>query len=65
VVVTEDGRPVGTVEMVSHTGAHPLMIVMNEEEEILIPLVEEMIVDRQESKLVIDPPPGLLDINRA
>lgn len=65
VVETVDGQPVGTVKMVSHTGAHPLMMVMSEEEEILIPFVEEIIVDRQKSKLVIDPPPGLLDINRA
>ena len=62
-VVTVDGKHVGTVETISHTGAHPLMIVVSNEEEIMIPVVEEMIVDRQETRIIIDPPPGLLDIN--
>jgi len=64
-VVTVADLIVGIVENVSHTGAHPLLIVKNGQEEILIPLVDEMIVDRQESRIVIDPPPGLLEINKA
>lgn len=64
-VVTIADLIVGIVENVSHTGAHPLLIVKNGQEEILIPLVDEMIVDRQESRIVIDPPPGLLEINKA
>ena len=63
-VVTVADLIVGIVENVSHTGAHPLLIVKNGQEEILIPLVDEMIVDRQESRIVIDPPPGLLEINK-
>ena len=63
-VVTVADLIVGIVENVSHTGAHPLLIVKNGQEEILIPLVGEMIVDRQESRIVIDPPPGLLEINK-
>ena len=63
-VVTVADLIVGIVENVSHTGAHPLLIVKNGQEEILIPLVDEMIVDCQESRIVIDPPPGLLEINK-
>lgn len=63
-VVTATGLIVGTVDEISHTGAHPLMIVVSQKEEILIPLVDEMIVGRQDNRIVIDPPPGLLDINR-
>ncbi len=63
-VVTVADLIVGIVDDVSHTGAHPLLIVKNGQEEILVPLVDEIIVDRQESRIVIDPPPGLLEINR-
>jgi hypothetical protein len=39
--------------------------VRGNKEEFLVPLVDEIVVDCRESRLVIDPPPGLLDINRA
>ena len=64
-VVTVEGVSVGIVDKVSRTGAHPIMIVVNGNDEILIPIVDEMIVDRRESSIVVDPPPGLLDINRS
>ena len=64
-VMTVDRKFVGRIEAVSHTGAHPVMIVRGEGEEFLVPLVDEIVVDRQESRVFIDPPPGLLDINRA
>ena len=63
-VVTVAGLSVGIVDDIIHTGAHPLMIVISHTEEVLIPLVDEMIVDLQDNRIVIDPPPGLLDINR-
>lgn len=64
-VVTVGGVVVGIIETISQTSAHPLMIVISDGREIMIPLVDEMIVDRQETRLIIDPPPGLLDLNRA
>ena len=64
-VLTLDDEIVGKVEGVSHTGAHTLMIVRGKGEEILVPLVDEIVVDCQESRVIIDPPPGLLDINKA
>ncbi|MBT8344686.1 MAG: ribosome maturation factor RimM [Desulfofustis sp.] len=64
-MLTVDNKVVGIIEAVSHTGAHPIMIVRDNGEEFLIPLVDDIIVDRQGSRLIIDPPPGLLDINRA
>ena len=63
-VVTVADLIVGIVDDIIQTGAHPLLIIKNEREEILVPLVDEMIVDRQESRIVINPPPGLLEINK-
>lgn len=63
-VVTVQDVIVGIVDDVSHTAAHPLLIVTSGQEEILIPLVDELIVERQESRIIIDPPSGLLEINR-
>ena len=64
-VITVDNQSLGRVEEISHTGAHSVLIVRGEQEEFLIPLVDEIVVERRESSLVIDPPQGLLDINRA
>jgi len=63
-VVTVDHTIVGRIAAVSHTGAHPVLIVRGETEEFLIPLVDQIVVQRRESAVVIDPPQGLLDINR-
>ncbi len=63
-VATADGTVIGTVGSVSHTGAHPLMVVQGDCDEYLIPLVEEIVVERTDRKIIIDPPDGLLEINR-
>lgn len=64
-VQTVDGTVVGVIEAISHTGAHPLLVVRDNDEEFLIPLVDDIIIDRRGFTIVIDPPQGLLDINRA
>ena len=64
-VLTVENKVVGIIEAVRHTGAHPIIIVRDNGEEFLIPLVDEIVVDCGESRVVIDPPPGLLDINSA
>lgn len=64
-VLTVDKKVVGIIEAIRDTGAHPIMIVRGNGEEFLVPLVDEIVVDCRESKVIIDPPPGLLDINRA
>ena len=64
-VQTIDTKVVGKIEAISLTGAHPIMIVRDNGEELLIPVVDEIVVGRRDSTIIIDPPPGLLDINRA
>ncbi len=63
-VKTVDSIVVGIIEAISPTGAHPIMIVRDNGDEFLIPLVDDIVVDRKDSAIIIDPPPGLLDINR-
>lgn len=62
-VTTTEDMVVGTVERIDHTGAHPLLIVTKDRREFLIPLVDAIIVGRTRDKMIIDPPPGLLEIN--
>lgn len=63
-VATTDGTVIGSVNSVSHTGAHPLMVVQGDSDEYLIPLVDDIVVERTDRKIIIDPPVGLLEINR-
>lgn len=63
-VTTIDNEFIGVTRRIDQTGAHPLLVVEKGGDEILIPLVEAIIVDRSGDRVVIDPPPGLLEINR-
>lgn len=64
-VTTPDSMVIGTIESVSHSSAQPIMVIVKDGEEFLVPLVDEMVVDRRENRIIIDPPPGLLEINRS
>lgn len=63
-VYTLDGNRVGELVDVSHTGGHPLLIIVDGTDEYLVPLVEEIVVDITDERIVIDPPDGLLAINK-
>ena len=63
-VVTTDGTPVGKIIDIGDTGAHPLLIIGDGEDEFLVPLVDGIVLDTGNDRVVIDPPEGLLDINR-
>ncbi len=62
-VVRADGAPVGDVVASYETGAQLLLGVRAGEEELLIPFGRQLVteVDREARKIVIDPPPGLLE----
>jgi 16S rRNA processing protein RimM len=69
-VVTTAGKPVGTVTDVRHHGQDLLVITGSGQrtgEEILVPFVSAMVpeVDVPAGRLVVDPPPGLLDPDEA
>ncbi|MQA80662.1 MAG: ribosome maturation factor RimM [Streptosporangiales bacterium] len=62
-VVTTDGAEVGTVTDVLHPAQDVLVIERATGGEVLVPFVAAMVpvVDLANRRLVVDPPPGLLD----
>jgi 16S rRNA processing protein RimM len=69
-VLTRAGEPVGVVTDVLHQGQDLLVIrspgggVAGEQDEVLVPFVAAIVpeVDVTAGRLVIDPPPGLLEL---
>lgn len=62
-VYTVDGQHLGTLTTVFSNGAQDVMVIQENDQEFLIPLTPSLIVEQNKEKLVIDPPPGLLEIN--
>ncbi|MBB6173055.1 16S rRNA processing protein RimM [Nocardiopsis mwathae] len=63
-VVTAEGGDVGVVDDILHNAQDVLVIKDAAGEEVLVPFVRELVpeVDTGAGRLVIDPPPGLLDL---
>ena len=64
-VETPRGEPIGLVTAVEGDAAGSRLIVRSREGEILIPLAEGICiaVDVPAKRIVVEPPPGLLDLN--
>ena len=58
------GEAVGEVRAVLKTGGVPILVVVDEDRELMIPLAESIVVtiDAEEKRIVIDPPDGLLEL---
>jgi 16S rRNA processing protein RimM len=65
-VETVAGERVGQVTRIDTFGSAPLLAVKDGRHEMLIPLAEAICVriDPAARRIVIDPPDGLLDVNR-
>ena len=65
-VETRDGKEVGVVARVEGTLAGSLLVIGDPRDEVLIPLASEICtaIDPAARRIVIDPPDGLLDLNR-
>ncbi len=61
-VIDQNGHTIGRVESLFSNGAQDIMIVKSGEEEILIPITKSIIVQETAEELIVDLPPGLLDI---
>lgn len=64
-VLTVSGQPLGAVEEVLHPPGGDLLVVHRVDGgELLVPFVREIVpeVDLPTGRLVVDPPPGLLDL---
>lgn len=55
----------GIIESSFSNGAHVIIVVRDEGHEYLIPLVDDIVVGIDDREVIIDPPPGLLEINQA
>jgi 16S rRNA processing protein RimM len=66
VVLTESGRDLGKVSKLFSTPAHDIMVVTGGGREYLIPATKEIInkIDDRSGRVIITPPPGLLDTNK-
>lgn len=63
-VTTRDGRVLGRIEEVSHLPGQDLLIVRTPDGgEVLIPFVQEIVpeIDLEEQRVIVEPPPGLVD----
>lgn len=63
-VVTADGVELGQVTGILDTPAHDILSITGRGREYLIPLEAGFIKEIGDDKVVLDVPPGLLDINR-
>jgi 16S rRNA processing protein RimM len=64
--VTTDGRPLGSVTEVVHVPGAPLLAIVDADaRELLVPFVAAIVpeVDVAGGRLVVDPPPGLLEMH--
>jgi 16S rRNA processing protein RimM len=59
-----DGTAIGEVADVAHLPSQDLLVVVSGEHEVLVPFIAEFVpsVDVAGRRIVIDPPPGLLDV---
>ncbi len=61
-VKTTAGEVIGKIAAVFPGGAQDIMVIKNGTEEILVPILENIIVKDSNGEIVIDPPPGLVEL---
>jgi 16S rRNA processing protein RimM len=62
-VRTVGGKLLGRIRSFFWNGAQDIVVIEGEDQEYLVPLTSAMITEQNNEEMVIDPPPGLLDIN--
>lgn len=61
-VKTIDDTSVGKIHAIFNNGAQDIMVVRNQQQELLIPIIKGVIKEHNEKGVVITPPPGLLEL---
>lgn len=62
----EEHGDLGIVTAIDGTAKNPLLVVLKGEQEVLIPVTDDMIlgVDPEENVLLVRTPPGLIELNK-
>jgi 16S rRNA processing protein RimM len=62
-VVDLAGQVIGRVERLFNNGAQDILVIKAGKEEILIPITKSILVGETAENLIVNPPPGLLELN--
>ena len=62
-VEDQTGKTIGRVESLFNNGAQDILVVKAGREEILIPVIREIVIGETDETLIINPPPGLLELD--
>lgn len=62
-LVEKDGTLIGTVKKIFNSGAQDILVVQTKSDEVLIPVIDNFIVEENDERIVVELPPGLLEIN--
>jgi 16S rRNA processing protein RimM len=62
-VVDVDGQVIGRVAHLFNNGAQDILVIKAGDEEILVPVTKSFVVGETADKLIIKPPPGLVELN--
>ncbi len=62
-VRTEQGRLLGRVKHIFSNGAQDIMVIGDAPHEYMVPILDTIIVKQNDEGIVINPPPGLLEMN--
>lgn len=65
-VLTKDGMPLGSVQGLMETGAYTVLEIKGADGMVLAPMTPDVVetVDIAQRRISINPPPGLLELNR-
>ena len=61
---TIDGRQLGRVAAILSGGGQDILVIRTNEAEVLVPAVRAFIRAVEDDRVVLDPPPGLLELNQ-
>lgn len=62
-VIDLEGNTIGRVDHLFTNGAQDILVIKAGNNEILVPVTKSIIVSETAKELIIDPPPGLMEIN--
>lgn len=62
-VLQSNGVLLGKIKELFNNGAQDILVVVRNNEEILIPVTKETVVEEERDKLIVELPPGLVELN--